>query len=86
MRHSLRIQAGAWACELFRWGIEQGAGQRRRGGGVADAHLAADEELGASELGAFGRLSPPMHGACKLLLVHGRLSTEVGGAGSNRQV
>ena len=42
-RDTVGVKTGAGTGELFRRCVEQGAGERRRRGGIADAHLTADE-------------------------------------------
>jgi len=45
-RQTVIVNAGAAPHGRLRWQIKQCAGQRRSGGGVADPHFTADEQVG----------------------------------------
>jgi hypothetical protein len=64
---------------------EQRAGERGRRGGVADAHLAADEQVDAGRDGTRHRIASRGQGEVQLLGAHGRLTGEIGGAWSDQR-
>ena len=76
--HSGRIESRARARQLLWRLAQQRAGQRGRRGGVADTHLAADEQLGAGVSGA--RHGIPAGRECRVELRggHGRRDREIG--------
>ena len=81
-----RIQAGAGTGQPRGGQIQQGAGDGGGAGGVADAHFAADEQMGAADRGPLGGVMAGGQRVVQLRDGHGRLVDEVGGAGSHPSI
>ncbi|MCY1414452.1 hypothetical protein D9M71_299050 [compost metagenome] len=77
-RHSGAVQAGAGTDQFVRLPIQQHAGQGAGRGSVADAHLAADEQLAASGSGTFGHHAADLQRRQALFGTHRRRPGEVG--------
>jgi hypothetical protein len=81
-----RCQAGARPAQFTRRAAQQGAGQGRCRRGVANAHLAADEQLGAVLDRTQGAVATGLQGGGQLGVGHRRLAGEVGRARAQAQV
>ena len=75
-----RIEPGAGSRQGRGASFEQGTGQGGGGRGVGDPHLATNEELAVCQAGALGGVTTRPQGQGELMLGHGRLLGEVGGA------
>ena len=75
--HACRIQPGARSGEPGWRQLQQGADHRRGGSGVADSHLAADEEVGIAHGGATG-----VQRRIQLRRGHGGRDGKIGGTGA----
>ncbi|MNN61067.1 hypothetical protein D3C81_1762840 [compost metagenome] len=80
--HGGRVQSGTGAGQRQRRQVEQRATQRRGGGGVADAHLAADIHPGPRLVRTLGTGAPGGQRRAALFVSHGRATGEVGGTGA----
>ncbi len=83
---TLRVQPRAGADQRAGWFVEQRAGQRSGGTGVADTHLAADEQLGAGLLRAAHGLAAGFQGDQALRGGHRRLLGEVRRTGADHHM
>ena len=79
-------QPGAPASSHRGGQIQQHAGHRRGGGGVADAHLPRRQQGNALVIQLLGDLRPGHQGGLGLLAAHGRFLGDVGGAGADGQI
>ena len=86
MGNTRRIQAGARPSQFVRRATQQGAGQRRRSSGIADAHFAANEQLAALLLRPQHSVAPSLHGELAGFGTHGRFSGEIAGARPQRKM
>ncbi|MNQ84629.1 hypothetical protein D3C85_997640 [compost metagenome] len=77
VRHALAVQPGAGADQRVGGQLQQGTGQGTGSGGVADAHLAADIEVGAGGQGAFDTGAAGLQGDQALGGGHRRFTGEV---------
>ncbi|MCY1545767.1 hypothetical protein D9M68_817230 [compost metagenome] len=86
MRYAHRVQASARPDQLGRRAVQQPAGHGRRGGGIADTHLAADKQFGAGLLRTLHAIASGLQGDHRLRAGHRRLAQEVLRAGTDLQM
>ncbi|VVN06978.1 hypothetical protein PS645_03589 [Pseudomonas fluorescens] len=80
------VQACARPCQMHHRAVQQRTRQRTRCGGIADAHLAADEQLAARRHGAQHAVTPGLQREFALSNRHRRALDEIGGAGADVEV
>ncbi len=86
VRHAAGVQPGSRPDQRAHRRIQQRAGHGRRRGGIADAHLAADEQLAAGLLGAAHAFAPGLERQQALFGAHRRGLDEVRGTRRQAQV
>ncbi|MNP15154.1 hypothetical protein D3C76_1075000 [compost metagenome] len=86
VRHALAVQPGSGPGQCAGRQVQQGAGQGAGGGGVADAHLTADIEVGPGRNGALDAGAAGLQGDQALCGGHRRFPGEVRRAGPHLQV
>lgn len=84
--HTGVVQAGARAAQLSGWAPQQHAGQGCSGRGVANAHLATDEQLRTLFGSAQGAVATCLQGGLQLARGHRWLAGEVGSTGTQAQM
>ena len=81
-----RVESGARTGDGARRQGEQRGDDRGRGGGVADAHVAADVELRVRGMGAFGAVDTGPQRSRQLVVGHRRPGGEIARAGRDARV